>query len=219
MTKDGPPATAAEVLCRTYELYTAALATRDPALAEQCAANYHPAAQMSATVAGRSALWTGREGIRTSIREGLADGTTQRHVDYEVVEDGATHAVVRSTFVVSQDGKVLIAVRCEDDVVLRDGLIIGLRIRQLPDPQGEPPPWLPLGPHTGAVGEIVALWEDSTILVRLYDGRVIELPLTEAIAAHSGVGQTVIVYSLDGAALGWYLPDAKLGVDMRGEPE
>jgi hypothetical protein len=62
---------------------------------------------------------------------------------------------------------------------------------------------------------VSALRRDELVL-SLQDGRDLGLPLPKQIRDRVNVGASVIVYfdHLD-RAIGWYLPDEELGVDLR----
>ena len=68
--------------------------------------------------------------------------------------------------------------------------------------------------------EVVGISQGDRILVRLEDGRAMEIPLIDEIRDRLEAGSPVLVYFDDeGNLLGCYLPDARIGLDMRQDPE
>lgn len=63
---------------------------------------------------------------------------------------------------------------------------------------------------------VSALLGNDGLVLRLQDGRDLEVPLLEQIRGRVGVGASAIVYfdQHDGT-IGWYLPDEEIGVDLR----
>ena len=62
----------------------------------------------------------------------------------------------------------------------------------------------------------VAAWEASAASLSLQDGRELELPLVEQLRDRVSAGTPAIVYfDQHGREVGWYLPEAELGVDLR----
>jgi hypothetical protein len=56
------------------------------------------------------------------------------------------------------------------------------------------------------------------VLVRLVDGRAIAIPFIEGIGDRLEVGSPALVYFDENEILlGWYLPDAGVGVDLRDD--
>jgi hypothetical protein len=67
--------------------------------------------------------------------------------------------------------------------------------------------------HTG---EVIGFSQGGDVLVRLRDGREIEIPLVDEIRDRFEVGSPALIYfDGNGILVGWYLPDAGIGVDLR----
>jgi hypothetical protein len=64
--------------------------------------------------------------------------------------------------------------------------------------------------------EVVGFSASDRAVLRLDDGQELEVPLVGAIRDSVDVGSsTLVFFDREGRALGWYLPDVGLGVDMR----
>lgn len=91
-------------------------------------------------------------------------------------------------------------------------------------------------PHATATGSTVAITDepaeigaasvlpatvsdmprDDTVRLTLHDGRDLEVPVLEPMRARLDVGMPAIVYfDAQDRAVGWYVPELELGVDMR----
>jgi hypothetical protein len=67
-------------------------------------------------------------------------------------------------------------------------------------------------------GKVAGFRPGGNALVRLDDGRAVEVPLREGIRNRFEVGSPALVYFDDtGILMGWYLPDAGIGVHMQGD--
>jgi hypothetical protein len=63
----------------------------------------------------------------------------------------------------------------------------------------------------------VARWADEKVLIRLGDGRAVELLAPEALRGRFDVDDEVVVLlEADGEIAGWMLPGQNIGVNMRG---
>ena len=63
---------------------------------------------------------------------------------------------------------------------------------------------------------VAGLPQDDEVALKLQDGRDLDLPLPEDLSDHVDVGSSAIVYfDPCDRAVGWYLPDDELGVDLR----
>jgi ketosteroid isomerase-like protein len=63
---------------------------------------------------------------------------------------------------------------------------------------------------------VVGRWGDGQALLQLDDHHHLEAPAPAPMQGRFDVGDNAIVYLLpDGGLAGWYLPDAKVGVDLR----
>jgi hypothetical protein len=64
--------------------------------------------------------------------------------------------------------------------------------------------------------EVIGFSKDGDALVRLGDGRELEIPLVEEIRDRFEVGSPALIYfDGNGVLVGWYLPDAGIGMDLR----
>ena len=77
----------------------------------------------------------------------------------------------------------------------------------------------PQPPHLQATSEhsatVVGL--SKSVVLRVEDGRSIEAPLVEEIGDQFDLGSPALVYfDHAGNPVGWFLPEAEIGVDMRG---
>jgi hypothetical protein len=67
--------------------------------------------------------------------------------------------------------------------------------------------------------EVVRLSTNVRATLRIEDGRAIVVPVPEGLRGRFEVGSSALVYfGPEGGLLGWYLPQAGLGVDMRAQP-
>lgn len=68
------------------------------------------------------------------------------------------------------------------------------------------------------IGKVIGFSQGGGALVKLDDEREIEIPLVDEIRDRFEVGSPALVYfDHNGILLGWYLPDADIGVDMRDD--
>jgi DNA-binding transcriptional LysR family regulator len=66
--------------------------------------------------------------------------------------------------------------------------------------------------------EVVRLAAHFRAVLEVDDGRTIEVPVPEGLRGRFEVGSPALVYfDADGSLVGWYLPQAQLGVDLRAE--
>ena len=143
----------------------------------------------------------------------MSDNRRYRNLNTEVVVDEGDRAVLRTTLLVLQDDRPLIAAPLDWKIGLRDGLISESHITA-PPPEDQPN-WAPLGSTLSFGGEILARWGDEQLLARLYDGRPIELPAPEELDDEWDVGDQIMVFFENEAVVGWYLPDKQVGLDLR----
>ena len=69
---------------------------------------------------------------------------------------------------------------------------------------------------TGASSAAVSALRKDRLLLRLQDGQDMEVPLVEQMRGRVDVGSDVIVYfDQHNRAVGWYLPDEEIGLDLR----
>jgi DNA-binding CsgD family transcriptional regulator len=150
----------------------------------------------------------------------------------EMIASGATNARIAERFVISQDTvkthvkhifqKLDVANRTE--AALHYVELYG-RPPSAEEPRsttgsrpakGAEPGGTPQLDATHARRGTVVLGKSDRVAVRLDDGRAIELPSLEAIRDRLAPGAEMIVYfDRMGNPLGWYLPGADLGLDLR----
>jgi DNA-binding CsgD family transcriptional regulator len=151
----------------------------------------------------------------------------------EMIASGATNARIAEKFVISQDTvkthvkhifqKLDVANRTEAALHYvelygrppsstdKPGSTTGSGATKRPEPGGTPQL-----DATHAQRATVVLGKSDRVAVRLDDGRAIELPSLEAIRDRLEPGAEMIVYfDRMGNPLGWYLPGADFGLDLR----
>jgi DNA-binding CsgD family transcriptional regulator len=160
------------------------------------------------------------------------------HRELEVLgllASGATNAQIAAQLALAEEAvkshvkQILekLGVRNRGEAALRYVQLYGPRSSRL-DPS-EAPPGTPAAParHPPGSGrpgsgnehkaEVVGV-SGRHVHVRLADGRAIEIPLVEEIGNRLELGSPALIYFDDeGTLMGWYLPDAGIGVDMRGD--
>jgi len=208
-----PHRLAASLALRASMLYERAGAERDQGLLAECIALYHPEVHMSSSLNGITVRTHGRDELRRVIVEAMSDNRRYRHLSTEVVVDEDDRAVLRTTLLVLQGDRPLVAVPVEWKMRLRDGLISESHgSERRPE---DHPNWAPLGSTYSLGGEILARWGDQQLLARLYDGRPLELPAPEELDDEWEVGNPLMVFFENETVVGWYLPDKQFGVDLR----
>ena len=71
-----------------------------------------------------------------------------------------------------------------------------------------------------ATGSVIGRWADERALLQLEDGRVVEVPTPAHTIGRFDIGSPVLVsFDAAGATIGWYLPDERIGVDLRANPD
>jgi hypothetical protein len=208
---------AASLALRASMLYERAGAARDEGLLEECVALYHPEVHMTSSLIGITVRTHGRDELRRAIVEAMTDNRRYRHLNTEVVVDEGDRAVLRTTLVVLQADRPLVATPVEWKVEQRDGLIS--ESHGVEAPAADQPNWAPLGSTYSLGGEILARWGDAQLLALLYDGRPLELPAPEEFDGEWEVGDQHRVFHDNDAVHGWSLPDKQLGVDMSDHGE
>jgi SnoaL-like protein len=208
-----PHRLAASLALRASVLYERAGAERNRALLTESLALYHPDVHMTSRLNTVTVRTHGRDEMRRAIVEAMSDNRRYRHLNTEVVVDEGDRAVLRTTLVVLQGDRPLVAVPVEWKIRLRDGLIS--ESHGSAPSAVEQPIWAPLGCTLSLGGEILGGWGDGQVLARLYDGRPIELPAPEELDDEWEVGDELMVFFENEAVVGWYLPDKQRGLDMR----
>ena len=70
-------------------------------------------------------------------------------------------------------------------------------------------------------GTLVGYWSNTQrALIRLDDGRTVEVPGARQLQGHFSIGDVALVYfDGDDNVIGWLLPDANAGVNLRHSEE
>jgi SnoaL-like domain len=203
---------AASIALRAATLYERAGAEQDQRVLAECISLYHPDVHMTSSVNGITVRTHGRSELRRVIVEAMGDNRRYRHLNTEVVVDEGDRAVLRTTLVVLQGDRPLVAVSVEWRIRLRDGLISESHGSE--SPAEDQPNWAPLGSTYSLGGEIVGRWGDEHVLARLYDGRPLELAAPQEFDDAWEVGDQLMVFFVNEAVVGWYLPDKQRGIDF-----
>ena len=207
-----PHRLAAPLAMHAAELFERASAERDERLFEQCLLLYHPEVQMSSSLNGIAVRTRGRGELRRVILEATSDSRRYRHLNTQVMWDVGDRALLRTTLLVLQRDRPLVAVPIEWRIAVRDALIVESHGRETPSQ--DQPNWAPLGSTYSHGGEVLARWGSEQLLVRLYDGRPVELLAPVELEGDWEVGDQVMVFYVEETVAGWYLPDKQLGVDF-----
>lgn len=204
--------TAADQLLRLWELYEA-ITQGDKRCIDAYLERCDPHVEVIASAVGSVVRTHGREELRRLLEQTAAGETRHRFLNVEVVEDGPDRAVVRTALLVLQGDAPLLAVPIEHTTEFRAGRMLRLQsLERRPDAVAAD--WAPLGSTVSTAGEILVRWGDECVLVRLRDGRPIELPLPAG-GLEVAAGEAVMVFFEAGRPVGWYLPDRMVGVDLR----
>lgn len=203
---------AASVALRASLLYERAGAKRDERALADCIALYHPDVHMTSSLNGITVRTQGRDELRRVIVEAMSDNRRYRHLNTDVVVDEGERALLRTTLLVLQGDRPLVAVPVQWRIRLRDGLISESHGAE--SPAEDQPNWAPLGSTYSLGGEILGRWGDEQLLARLYDGRPLELPAPEEVDDEWEVGDQLMVFFENEGVVGWYLPDKQLGIDF-----
>ena len=203
----------ASLALRASGLYERAGAERDHSLLAESLSLYHPEVHMTSCLNTVTVRTHGRDEMRRAVVEAMSDNRRYRHLNTEVVVDEGDRAVLRTTLVVLQGDRPLVAVPVEWKIRLRDGLISESHGSALPAVKH--PIWAPLGSTLSLGGEVLGGWGDGLLLARLRDGRPLELPAPEELDDEWEVGDELMVFFENEAVVGWYLPDRQRGLDMR----
>ena len=177
---------------------------------------FHREMELMVSASGMSAVVSGVGELRAVLENLFAAGLSHEARDVRVVSEKQNSAITRYTRVVFQDGTPLTEAEVETAFEFRDGLIRRMAIEERGRPTETPATWAPLGSTPAFAGEIVGRWGEEKLLVRLRDGREVELPCPPEAEGQWEIGDSVLVYFDGTAPLGWYLPDRQFGVDYRG---
>lgn len=150
----------------------------------------------------------------------LAEGDQLSPRELEVLEllaKGASNAQIADAFVISEQ-----TVKSHVKHILKK-LDVGNRTEaalRYVELYGRPPstdsPEARPNSRSEHGAKVVGFSPAGRVLVKLDDGRAIEVPLLEGMRERFQVGAPALVYFDDkGILVGWYLPDAGIGIDMR----
>ena len=203
---------AASVGLRATLLFERAGAQRDMGVLDECLEFYHPDVHMTWSGNGVTVRTHGRAELRRVLLESMSDNRRYRHLNPEVMLDEPDRAVVRTTLLTLQGDHPLVAGLVDWTTVLREGLIAESHGAE--SPLKNQPIWAPLGSTYSVGAEILSPWGETQLLVRLYDGRPLELPAPEELDDAWDVGDQVMVFLENETVLGWYMPDKQLGIDL-----
>jgi DNA-binding CsgD family transcriptional regulator len=149
---------------------------------------------------------------------GEGDQLSPRELEVlELLAKGASNAQIAAAFVISEQ-----TVKSHVKHILKK-LGVGNRteaallyVQLYGRPSGPGSPEASPGHRSEHGGKVVGFSPGGRVLVRLDDGRAIEVPLLEGMRERFEVGAPALVYFDDKEILmGWYLPDAGIGMDMR----
>jgi DNA-binding CsgD family transcriptional regulator len=152
----------------------------------------------------------------------LAEGDQLSPRELEVLEllaRGASNAQIAAAFVISEQTVKSHVKHILTKLDVGNRTEAALRYVQLygrPSDRGSPE--ARPGPRSEHSAKVVGFSPGGRVLVRLDDGRAIEVPLLEGMRERFDVGAPALVYFDDkGILVGWYLPDAGIGMDMRDD--
>ena len=197
------------------ELYNGAMAKRTEEALDAYLGCFHREMEFTASASGMTLAASGVGELRAAIQNLFAAGLSHECRDIQVVSEEQNSVVTNCTRVVSQDGMPLTEAEAETDFAFKGELIFRMAVGERGRPADTPATWAPLGSTPSFAGEIVAHWAEEKLLVRLRDGREVELPSPAEAEGQWEVGDPVLVYFDGKAPLGWYLPDRQFGVDFR----
>ncbi len=205
-----PHRLAASLAIRASMVYERAGIERNEAVLDECIALYHPDVHMTSSLNGITVRTHGRAELRSAILEAMGDRRRYRHLNTVVVVDEGDRAILRTTLLMLQGDRPLVAVPVEWKIKLRDGLIAESHGAE--GPPEDLPNWAPLGSTYSLGAEILAGWGDGLLLARLYDGRPVELSAPAEVDDRWEVGDPLMVFFEHEVVVGWYLPDKQFGV-------
>ena len=177
---------------------------------------FHREMELTLSLCGLTMAVSGVGELRAALENLFAAGLSHEFRDIQVVSEEQISVVAHCTLAVFHDGIALTEAEAEADFVFEGGLILRMAARERGRPSGTTVRWAPLGSRPSFAGEIVAHWSEEKLLVRLRDGREVELPSPTEAQGQWEVGDSLLVYFDGTAPLGWYLPGHQFGVDFRG---
>jgi DNA-binding CsgD family transcriptional regulator len=144
----------------------------------------------------------------------------------EAIATGAQNAEIADRFVISQNTVKSHVSRILQKLPAANRTEAAFRYIEMygapSAPEEDPPTSIEL-PERGRIGAatavsatVVALRPKGEAVLRLQDGRDLEVPVVEQIRDRVDVGASTIAYfDQRDRVVGWYLPDQELGVDLR----
>jgi DNA-binding CsgD family transcriptional regulator len=158
-----------------------------------------------------------------------ADALSRRELEVlEMMATGAKNAEIAERFVISQNtvkshvGQILkkLAAKNRTEAAFRYVELYGTppssgnsTATANGDVTSEP---ARIGAASALSATVADLRRKDRLMLRLQDGRDLEVPLLEQVRDGAQVGATAIVYYDERSRIvGWYLPDQELGVDLR----
>jgi DNA-binding CsgD family transcriptional regulator len=129
----------------------------------------------------------------------------------ELLATGANNAEIAAAFVISEHTVKSHVKRILQKLAASNRTEAALRYIELFGP--------PAGRITAARAvnaTVSGVAHDDEVALRLQDGSDLDVPMPESLVEHVAVGDPAIVYFDPGdRAVGWYLPDDEMGVDLR----
>jgi DNA-binding CsgD family transcriptional regulator len=144
----------------------------------------------------------------------------------EAIATGAQNAEIADRFVISQNTVKSHVSRILQKLPAANRTEAAFRYIEMygppSSPEGDPPASIDLperdriGAATAVSATVVALRPKGEAVLRLQDGRDLEVPVIEQIRDRVDVGASTVAYfDQRDRVVGWYLPDQELGVDLR----
>ena len=200
---------------RALELYNGAMAERSKEALDAYLGCFHREMELTASLSGLTFAVSGVGELRAALENLFAGGLSYECRDIQVVSEEQDRVVTHYTRAGLQDGIPLAEAEVEAEFAFEGELIVRMAAGERGRPAEIPVAWAALGSTPSFAGEIVAHWAEEELLVRLRDGREVELPSPPEAQGQWEVGGPVLVYFDGKAPLGWYLPDRQFGVDFR----
>jgi hypothetical protein len=176
---------------------------------------FHRDIELTASLSGLTVAASGLGELRAVVENVLAAGLSYESRDIQVVSEAQSRVVTHYTGVMFHDGTVLTEAAAEVDFTFEGELIRRMIAGDLGRPADAGVAWAALGSRPSLTGEIVAHRSNTDLLVRLRDGREVELPSPVEAQGQWAVGDALLVYYDGAVPVGWYLPERQFGVDLR----
>jgi ketosteroid isomerase-like protein len=163
---------------------------------------YHPRAEVRVTGALQppARTYAGIEPVRSYLREVVVNGRNCRVDDLELLEMGDT-VIASGRMAEPAHLEMRWQFDFEDDLIAR---VIPL--------EGD---WAVLGGREFIPGQVGAEPLAGRVELRLGDGRSLLAPIAPVLEHCAGVHDPVLAYFDEGRLSGWYLPERRLGMDLR----